>query len=115
MISFINGIADDRRMANKNLIPPFQGDTSKLIGNSAYGFMLLDPTKHRNIRYAFNSHNVSRQVNQPTFRHFNKLESDFFEVEHSKKQTVFGMPIQLSFFYFAICKIAYVRFLLQLC
>ena len=95
---FINGIADDRRMADKNRISPIQGDTSKLIGNSAYGSMLLDPTKYRNIRYAFDSHNVSRQVNQPTFRHFNKLESDFFEVEHSKKQIVFGMPIQLGFF-----------------
>ena len=107
---FINGIAGDRRMADKNLIPPIQGDTSKLIGNSAYGSMLLDPTKHRNIRYAFDSHNVSRQVNQPTFRHFNKLESDFFEVEHSKKQTVFGMPIQLGFFILQYAKLRMLDF-----
>ena len=64
---FVNGIADDRRKADKSLIPPIQGDTSKLIGNSAYGSMLLDPTKHRTIRYAFNSHTVSKQVNQSTF------------------------------------------------
>ena len=75
---FVNGIADDRRKADKCLIPPIQGDTSKLIGNSAYGSMLLDPTKHRTFRYAFNSHTVSKQVNQSTFRHFSKLDRDFF-------------------------------------
>ena len=72
--------------------------------------MLLDPTKHRNIRYAFDSHNVSRQVNQPTFRHFNKLESDFFEVEHSKKETVFGMSIQSGFFILQYTKLRMLNF-----
>ena len=72
--------------------------------------MLLDPTKHRNIRYAFNSHNVSKQVNQPTFRHFSKLDSDFFEVEHAKKQTVFNMPIQLGFFVLQYAKLRMLEF-----
>ena len=50
-------------------------------------------SKHTNFRYAFYSQSVSRQVNQQTFRHFTKLDSDFYEVEHSKRQTVFNMPI----------------------
>ena len=107
---FVNGVANDRRQADKGLIPLIQGDTSKLIGNSAYGSMLLDPTKHRNIRYAFNSHEVSKQVNNSTFRHFSKLDIDFFEVEHAKKQTVFNMPIQLGFFVLQYAKLRMLNF-----
>ena len=106
----INGVADDRRKADKGLIPPIQGNTSKLVGNSAYGSMLLDPTKHRNIRYAFNSHDVSKQVNHSTFRHFNKLDLDFFEVEHAKKQTIFNMHIQFLFFVLQYAKLRMLHF-----
>ena len=107
---FVNDVADDRRKADKGLIPLIQGDTSKLIGNSAYGSMLLDPSKHRNMRYAFNSETVSQQVNQPTFRHFTKLDIDFFELEHAKKQTVFNMPIQLGFFVLQYAKLRMLDF-----
>ena len=72
--------------------------------------MLLDPSKHRNFRYAFNSQSVSRQVNQQTFRHFTKLDCDFYEVEHAKRQTVFNMPIQLGFFILQYAKLRMLDF-----
>ena len=108
--TFIEGVVNDRRNADKGIIPAIQGDTSKLIGNSAYGSMLLDPTKHRAIKYAFDSNRVSQQVNEPTFRHFNKLDSDFYEIEHAKRQTIFSMPIQLGFFVLQYAKLRMLDF-----
>ena len=107
---FIEGIANDRRNADKGIIPTIQGDTSKLIDNSAYGSMLLDPTKHRSVKYAFNSNRVSQQVNQPTFRHFSKLDNDFYEIEHAKRQTILNMPIQLGFFVLQYAKLRMLDF-----
>lgn len=107
---FVECTANDRRDADKGLIPTIQGDTSKLIANSSYGSMLLDTTKHRNMRYAFNSNSVSQQVNQPTFRHYEKLDIDFFEIEHAKRQTVFNMPIQIGFFILQYAKLRMLDF-----
>ena len=102
---FVDKVAFDRREADAGRKPKLQADTSKLIGNSAYGSMLLDPTKHRNIRYAQDLKKLSKQVNQPTFRHFDILDEEFFEIEHAKRQTVLNMQIQLGFFCSAVCKV----------
>ena len=107
---FVDNVAFDRREADAGRKPKLQADTSKLIGNSAYGSMLLDPTKHRNIRYAQDLKKFSKQVNQPTFRHFDILDEEFFEIEHAKRQTVLNMPIQLGFFVLQYAKLRMLQF-----
>ena len=107
---FVDKVAFDRREADAGRKPKLQADTSKLIGNSACGSMLLDPTNHRNIRYAQDLKKLSKQVNQPTFRHFDILDDEFFEIEHAKRQTVLNMPIQLGFFVLQYAKLRMLQF-----
>ena len=68
--------------------------------------MLLDPSKHRNMRYAFNSETVSQQVNQPTFRHFTKLDIDFFNWSMQETNS-FQHAYPIRFLCFTICQISH--------
>ena len=107
---FVNQVTSDRRAADDNKIPKIYAETSKLIGNSAYGSMLMDVTKHRQMSYVEERFQLSKQVNKRTFRHFNKFDADFYEVEHAKNQIRFKMPIQLGFFILQYAKLRMLDF-----
>ena len=60
-------------------------DIMKLIGNSAYGPMLLDKTKHRDIRYCQGENNAYMRVNSPQFRQMTCIDEDeFYEIENMR-------------------------------
>ncbi len=73
-------------------------ESFKLLGNSAYGSLIMAKECHRNITYVCGDANARKLVNQPTFRAMTKeLESDIFEVEKSKSRIIQDLPIVLVY------------------
>ena len=59
------------------------GETYKLISKSSYGFLLMDKSKHTNIKYLMNKNKVCKFINSSSFKNMNKLGQDLYEVEHT--------------------------------
>ena len=54
-------------------------DTNKLIGNSAYGVVLMRRGKHRRLKYLNNSCTWSTEFNKSSFSRFEMIDKDLFE------------------------------------
>ena len=63
-------------------------DTYKLLSNSSYGSVLINKSKHTNIRYIVDKVKVSRIINTSTFK---SLEENY------KSQIHMDNPIQFFF------------------
>lgn len=77
-------MTEARRMGDGR--PAFEiiGNTMKLIGNSGYGSLIMDTTKHRDIIYVQGEHQTCLAINQDEFRNATCLGGDFYELEMAK-------------------------------
>ena len=107
---FVKQVSDARRLGDTNQSCAVIADTMKLIGNSAYGSLIMNQEKHQTIKYVDSSKEASRLVNEPQFLKLSELESDFFEVELTKKKIVFHLPIQLGYFILQYAKLRMLEF-----
>ena len=87
------------------------GACYKLISNSSYGSLLMDKTKHTNLTYSTNLEKVSSLINSFSFKDLEEYPNDIYEVESHKRNITVDNPIQIGFFYFAVCKITNVTIL----
>ena len=86
------------------------GQTLKLIGNSAYGSMLMDTSKHSDIIYSDDIHETQRYVNDKRFKNITELSNELFEIEMAKRTTKFDLPIQIGFFILQYAKLLMLQF-----
>ena len=56
----------------------------KLIGNSGFGFMIMDQEKHQKVIYVRGDKDIQMKVNDPHFKKLTEFSEDFCEVEMSK-------------------------------
>ena len=66
-------------------------------GNSAYGCMLLDKTRHQDVRYVGSKAAACRAVNEPTFRKMTEIDDGYYELEMAKRRTRLDLPHQLGY------------------
>ena len=66
--SFVNDVTDARRAGDARPEMEIIGNTMKLIGNSGYGSLIMDKTKHRDIKYVNGERKMCLSVNQDEFR-----------------------------------------------
>ena len=97
--SFVNDVTDARRAGDARPEMEIIGNTMKLIGNSGYGSLIMDKTKHRDIKYVNGERKMCLSVNQDEFRNATALGDAFYELEMAKKRIVMDLPVQLGFFY----------------
>ena len=93
---FQENVSEARRKGD--LSPDFLllGDTMKLLGNSAYGSMIMDQEKHQKIEYA-KGKDIDLKVNLPTFKKLEDLGDDFAEIELVKGRQKLNLPIQIGY------------------
>ena len=101
--SFTDKVTTSRRAADANLSTKILADTNKLIGNSAYGVVLMRTDKHRRIKYLTESTKLAAEFNKSSFTRFEMFDDNLFEVQHAKSRVVHGLPLQICFFYSAVC------------
>lgn len=83
---FTLSVSDARRAGDVNPDMMLLADTSKLIGNSAYGKTITNKEKHRKVKYVSGAKNASREVSNQNFRALTEIADDYFEVETSKSR-----------------------------
>ena len=94
---FCDFISDARREGDRDSSKEILGETCKVLGNSSYGSLLLDKTKHSNVKYVHHCHQVHLAVNDPQFKSACDLPGDMYEIEMSKKTVSLDIPVQLAF------------------
>ena len=84
-------------------------DTMKLIGNSAYGSLIMDKEKHQTVKYVTSKRDACLAVNQPVFRKITELD-ELYEIESVKKRVSLNLPIYLGYFILQYAKLRMLEF-----
>ena len=82
--SFVQNV-DSRREIDQNIDSTVVAETMKLIGNSSYGYKIMDRSRHTSTKYAKGSQ-VDKFVNNRFFESLNELLDQIYELEMSQKR-----------------------------
>ena len=96
---FTSTITYARREAETDPTKQIIGQTFKIIGNSAYGSMLMDKLKHNEIKYVKGVEEAEKMINSKRFKKLSTLdeEEELYEVELRKKVLHMNIPLQIGF------------------
>ena len=110
--TFKRKVSDARRRGDRDSDSDLEVEaaTMKLIGNSGYGSLIMDKTKHQNIKYVASQHEASLLVNNPHFRKLTELPNNLFEAEMWKKVIELNLQIQLGYFILQYAKLRMLEF-----
>ena len=116
---FVRDVVEGRRAGDQDSTKALISDTMKLLGNAAYGSMLLDKAKHHTIKYVRGYRKAVLKANSSRFLKLTELdpENEYYELELQKQQIRHDMPIQIGFFILQYAKLHmlefYYNFLMQ--
>ena len=108
--SFIDTVTKNRIMGDQDKDKTIIGDTYKLISNSSYGSILINKTKHCNVKYMKEKGKVTKLINSFNFKHLENMNNGIFEVEMYKKKVLLDTPIQIGFFILQYAKLRMLEF-----
>ena len=86
-----------RREGDKNTSSSVVAETIKLIGNSSYGYQIMDRSNSSKTQYVVGAE-VDKKVNERNFKNLNVLPSYIYEVEMVKSEVNHKEPIVFGFF-----------------
>ena len=72
--TFVQNVVDARREGDQNRESTVVAETMKLIGNSSYGYQIMDRSRHTNTKYVKGSQ-VDKFINNRFFKTMNELPS----------------------------------------
>ena len=107
---FVQEVSDARRAGDIDKDKKIIADTMKLIGNSGYGSLIMDKTKHQDTLYAQGRGAVQLKINEPCFKKCTVIIEDTYEVEMAKKKIRFDLPIQLGYLILQLAKLRMLQF-----
>ena len=107
---FQQEVTNCRRIGDKDPAKSIIADTMKLIGNSAYGSLIMDKEKHQSVKYVNNERDACIAVNQPIFRKITELDDELYEIESVKKKVTLDLPIYLGYFILQYAKLRMLQF-----
>ena len=107
--NFANNVSDDRRAGDSNQNMRVVADTSKLIGNSVYGYSIMNKNKHLSVKFC-NENRACKLVNDPRFVSLEEFENETYEVQSKKKAIKYDLPVQIGFFVYSYAKLKMLSF-----
>ena len=107
---FIDKVTKYRVLGDKHPDMSILGACYKLISNSSYGSLLMDKSKHTNIKYLSDIGSVSSIINSPNFKDIEEFENNLYEVETFKSLINIDNPIQIWFFILEYAKLRMLQF-----
>ena len=107
---FIDKVTEFRIEGDRNPDKAIIGDTYKLLSNSSYGSVLMDKTKHTNVKYLTNKAKMTKIINPPSFKAMEELNHNIFEVETYKSRLTLDTPVQIGFFILQYAKLRMLEF-----
>ena len=102
--TFVQNVVDARREGDQNKESTVVAETMKLIGNSSYGYQIMDRSRHTNTKYVKGSQ-VDKFINNRFFKTMNELPEQIYEVEMSKTRIEHKEPIIVGFFILQYAKL----------
>ena len=102
--TFVQNVFDARRDGDQNKESTVVAETMKLIGNSSYGYQIMDRSRHTNTKYVKGSQ-VNKFINNRFFKTMNELPEQIYEVEMSKSRIDHKEPIIVGFFILQYAKL----------
>ena len=104
-------VVDARREGDTNPATKVVSDSSKLMGNSAYGNCLKNVEKYRDVSYhKAEGSEIHSLINEKRFSHCEEINDDVIEIEMMKKSVKIDIPIQVGFFVLEYSKLLMLRF-----
>lgn len=82
----------------------------KLIGNSAYGGVIIQKENHQQIVYCKERNEAVKVINTPQFRKIKELGNKFWEIECAKKKIILDLPIYIGFTILQYAKLRMLQF-----
>jgi hypothetical protein len=107
---FVHKVSQARRAGDIDESKAVLADTMKLIGNSAYGSMIMNKTKHKKITFVEGYTDAAELVNTPDFEKLTEIDNDFYEIQRFKKKISLDLPIQIGYFILQLAKLRMLQF-----
>ena len=95
--NFVQSVVDARREGDENPLSGVVAETMKLLGNSSYGYQIMDSSRHTITKY-LNDEKTHKAINEPLFKRLNTVEKDLYVVELLKSTIEHREPIIVGFF-----------------
>ena len=115
---FVQSAVDARREVDKNADSSVVAVTMKLLGNSSYGYQIMDRSRHTETLY-LNDEKTHMAINNRLFRRLNNVSIDIYEVELVKSTVEHREPIVVGFFILQYAKLRmlelYYNFFIKFC
>ena len=108
--SFVENVTTTRREADLGAVTKIKADTAKLIGNSGFGSVIMDKTKHRKIDNVLGKSKAKKEVNKWNFLNLHELDHDVFEIEKLKSKIHLDLPITIGYFILQYAKLHMLKF-----
>ena len=101
---FVQSVVDARREGDENPNSSVVAETMKLLGNSSYGYQIMDRSPHTETLY-LNDEKTHKAINNCLFRRLNSVSTDIYEVELVKSLVEHREPIIVGFFILQYAKL----------
>ena len=93
---FVQSVVDARREGDENPDSSVVAETVKLLGNSSYGYQIMDRSRHTETLY-LNDEKTHQAINSRLYRRLNSVSTDIYEVELVKSTVEHREPIIVGF------------------
>ena len=101
---FVQSVVDARREGDENPHSGVVAETMKLIGNSSYGYQIMDRSRHTITKY-LGDEKTHKAINENLFKRLNIVKKDLYEVELLKSTIEHREPIIVGFFILQYAKL----------
>ena len=95
--NFVQSVVDARRVGDENPESSVVAETMKLLGNSSYGYQIMDRSRHTETKY-LNDEKTHKAINGKLFKRLNSVSKELYEVELVKSKIEHREPIIVGFF-----------------
>ena len=102
--SLVQNVVDARREGDRNKESTVVAEAMKLIGNSSYGYQIMDRSRHTTTKYVKGSQ-VDKLIDNKFFKTLNELPEEIYEVELNKTRIIHKEPIIFDFFILQYAKL----------
>ena len=101
---FVQSVVDARREGDENPLSGVVAETKKLLGNSSYGYQIMDRSRHTITKY-LNDEKTHKAIIESLFKRLNTVEKDLYEVELLRVTIEHREPIIVGFFILQYAKL----------
>ena len=101
---FVQSVVDARREGDENPLSGVVAETMKLLGNSSYGYQIMDRSRHTITKY-LNDEKTHKAINEPLFKRLNTVQKDLYKIELLKSTIEHKEPIIVGFFILQYAKL----------